>query len=642
MRSLPLLASLFAVFACLRGAPENTGRAPDASVDLVVYGATPGGIVTAVRAAREGLSVVLVHHHHHIGGMLSNGLGILDTIYDGRRAPLYDEFQDRIAAHYRNTDGEGSPNHLASKWPPRGTAGRPRCEPHVAEKIFEAMVAAEKKILLVREFYPVRVTKENRRLTNVVFRRMGGSEECVFFASAFADASYEGDLGAIADAGMTWGRESRAQYGEPHAGRIFTKAFFNRNPSEYYPSVMRTEGLNVRGFRATTGPLLPGSTGEADRAIQAYNFRMCYTADPENRIPVEKPVRYERDLYLKLRDRWSIGGNIQNKKTSWNVPLLPGGNFDYPDGDWPARHAITGRHRDLAIGLLWFLQNDEDVPVELRQKAREWGLPKDDFTDNGGVPWEMYVREARRLVGRKVFTEHDAVVAKGIKRTPFSTDSIAITEWPLDSHSCHFDKVPGSDDEGKLILTEETRPGQIAYRSLLPKEIDNLLVTVCLSASHVGWGTIRLEPVWMHVGESAAYAVAESKKAGVRPADLSPPALQRRLIERGVMLGFFNDFDMSAPTPEQRAAQFFVSRGFFADYDARLAGPLTREIATIWARPDEDPLATARRVSTALETSLVTAEEFARLAGYPWPDAPAGPLSRGAACLWLFQQKHHP
>lgn len=642
MRSLPLLAFVLGFSSCLWSAPENPRPVHTAPVDLVVYGATPGGIITAVRAAREGLSVVLVHHHRHIGGMLSNGLGILDTIYDGRRAPLYDEFHDRLAAHYRDADGEGSPNHLASLWPPRGTAGRPRCEPHVAEKIFEAMVAAEKNIVLVRKFHPVGVTREGRLLSSVRFRRMEGTDELVFSASAFADASYEGDLAAVADAGMTWGRESRAQYGEPHAGRIFTKAFFNKKPGDYYPSAMRTEGLNVRGFRATTGPLLPGSTGEGDRAIQAYNFRMCYTSDPDNRIPVEKPARYERDIYLKLRDRWSIGGSIQNKKTSWNVPLLPGGNFDYPDGDWPTRHAITARHRDLALGLLWFLQNDGEVPAELRQKAKEWGLPKDEFTDNGGVPWEMYVREARRLVGRKVFTEHDAVVVEGIKRAPFSTDSIAITEWPLDSHSCHFDKVPGSDDEGKIILTEETRPGQVSYRTLLPKEIDNLLVTVCLSASHVGWGTIRLEPVWMHVGESAAYAVAESKKAGVPPADLSPPALQRRLVERGVMLGFFNDFDMAAPTPEQRAAQFFVSRGFFAEYDARLAGPLTREIAAIWARPDEDPLANARRVSAATETSAVTAEEFARLAGHTWPDAPSGPLSRGAACLWLFQQKHHP
>ncbi|MDF3058264.1 MAG: protein-xanthan lyase [Rariglobus sp.] len=636
------MRSLFLLFILGCGAHPSTSLAQMATLpsqpDLIVYGATPGGIVTAVRAAREGLNVVLVHHHLHLGGMMSNNIGLVDTIYDGRRAPLYDEVIDRIAAHYQATYGEGSPNHRASLWPPRGSSGRPRFEPHVAEKVFENMISAEKNIVVLREFYPVSITRDGRMITSVTFRRMKGKEDRTLAAAAFADASYEGDLAAVAGAEMTWGRESRDKYGEPHAGRVFTKARFATDPEKYFPSAIRTEGLNLRGFRATTGPLLPGSTGEGDRAIQAYNFRMCLTTDPDNRIPVEKPARYERDLYMKLRDRWGLGGTQQNRKSSWNVPLLIEGNFDYPNGDWETRHAIAARHRDFATGLLWFLQHDPEVPDLLRASALERGLPRDEFTDNGGVPWEMYVREARRLVGRYVFTEHDAVAVPGLTRAPFNPDSIAITEWPLDSHSCHWDTVPGSDHEGKLILTEETRPGQIPYRCLLPREFDNLLVTVCLSSSHVGWGTIRLEPVWMHVGESAGHAFALSKIQGIAPAGLAPAALQRLLVERSVMISFFNDFDMFSPTPEQRAAQFFGPRGFFSTYDARLAAPLTRSVAKIWAQSDGHPLTTARRVATATGEDSITAAEFAQLSGHAWPNAPAGPLSRGAACAWLYSQ----
>jgi hypothetical protein len=608
-----------------------------AESDVVIYGATPGGIVTAVGAARDGLSVTLVHHHRHLGGMMSNGLGVLDTIYDGKRAPLYDEVCARIAGHYREKYGADSPQARLSTWQPRGDTRRPMYEPHVAEAVFEAMLAAERRVTVVREFYPVAVARDGRRLRSATFRRMGGAETRSLAAAAFVDASYEGDLAAVAGAEMTWGREGRAHYGEPHAGRIFTKAIYVTQAKDYFPTAIRTEGLNLRGFRARTGAPLPGSTGEADKAIQAYNFRVCWTRDPANRVPVTKPARYERDRYLELRDRWGISIGAPNQKTSWNAPLLVGGNFDYPDAGWPARHAIAERHKDLAIGLLWCLQNDPEVPEAMQREMREWGLPKDEFTDNGGFPWEMYVREGRRLVGRSVFTELDGLAAPGLARPPLKRDAIAITEWPMDSHSCHLDRVEGSDHEGKVLLTEESRPGQISFRCLLPKETDNLLVTGAISSSHIGWGAVRLEPVWMHVGESAAVALALARSGGVAIANVNADALQRALVRRGVMLTFFNDFDLSAPTAAQRAAQFFGPRGFFPDYNARLEAPLTRAVAEIWARPDADPMATARRVAAAHRApgAPITAAEFAALAGMTWAQPPAGALSRGAALVWL-------
>lgn len=637
-----LIPPAFAVLLLGFLTPTSVPAAPSAGApDVVIYGATPGGIVTAVRAAREGLAVMLVHHHAHVGGMMSNGLGVLDTIYDGRRAPLFDEVCDRLAAHYAAKYGPGSAQHRAALWPPRGETRRPMFEPHVAEAVFEALLAAEPRIRVVRGFYPSAATREGRALRSVTFRAMDGPATHTLAAPAFVDASYEGDLAAIAGVEMTWGRESRTQYGEPHAGRIYTKAIFVTAAKDYFPTAIRKEGLNLRGFRATTGPPLPGSTGDGDRAIQAYNFRVCWTRDPANRLPVAKPERYEREVYLGLRDRWGISLSVPNAKTSWNAPLLVGGNFDYPNGDWPTRNAIAERHRDLALGLLWFLQNDPEVPTAMRDEMRQWGLPKDEFTDNGGFPWEMYVREARRLVGRHVFTEHDGVAAPGLRRAPVHTDSIAITEWPMDSHSCHPDKVPGSDHEGKVLLTEESRPGQIAYRCLLPKELDNLLVTGAVSSSHVGWGAIRLEPTWMHLGESAAIALVLAQRARIAPAVLSASVLQEELVARGIMLSFFNDFDMAAPTPEQRAAQVLGTRGYFASYDARLSAPLTPAVAAVWARPDADPMALARRVAEAEQAgdpsgaTSITATEFARLAGRSWPGAPAGHLTRGAAALWL-------
>lgn len=616
MPLFPSLSSILALLLALAGHSQAAGH----QADVVVYGATPGGIVTAVRAAREGLRVTLIHHHHHIGGMMVNGLGVLDTLYDGHRAPIFDELKAAILAHY--------PQY------PRGRPEHRKYEPHLAEQLFEAMIAHEANITVLREWYPVSTGKNDRLVKSVTFRQMHGSSEQTWEAAAFVDASYEGDLAHIAGAKTIIGREGRDQYGEPHAGRIFTKMQPIPNPNLYHEQGLRVVSM----FALEAKDPLPGSTGEADGATQAYNFRVCWTRDPANRIPVTKPARYERDVYLDLKSRWRFTNRVPNYKTSWNAPLLIGGNHDYPSADWSIRRAITERHRDLALGLLWFMQNDEIVPANIREEARQWGLPKDEFIDNGGFPWEMYVREARRLVGRKVFTQHDGMAAPGLKRAPIHTDSIAITEWPLDSHACTLDTVEGSDHEGKVLLSEETRPGQVSYQCLLPRELDNLLVTVCLSSSHIGWGTIRLEPVWMHIGESAGYALALARERGIAPAGVPTDVLRRKLVENRIMLGLFNDFDTQAPTAAQRAAQYFSTQGFFPTYDAHLEAPLTRAVAMIWARPDADPMLNARLVMKAEQVGgePVNAMEFARLAGKSWSGAPTGTLTRGDACAWLY------
>jgi hypothetical protein len=584
MKPRHLAAAVFLIARCF---PLSHGA------DVVIYGATPGGIVTAVRAAREGLTVKLVSAYPHVGGIMSNGLGLFDTTYAGRRAPLYDEVHDRIMGHY----GAGARGY----------------EPHVAEDVFEGLLRGERAIEVLRGYYPVRADSAGRIVRRVTFRSFEGRPDLDLQAAAFVDASYEGDLAAVAGVSMTVGRESREQYGEAHAGVIFTKVVPLPKPNAY-----EVEGLNLREFRLTTTAPLPGSTGAADDAIQAFNFRVCLTDEPGNRMAVAKPQRYERDLYLKLlsKGRWGLSADLPDRKSSWNAPILIAGNFAYPDGSWETRRAIVARHRDFALGYLWFLQHDPAVSPKIHAVALQYGLARDEFRDNGGFPREVYVREARRMVGRYVFTEHDAEKAPGLERSPIHDDSIAFTEWPLDAHSCHWTTVEDSDFEGKVLLSEETRPGQIPYRALLPKEFDNLLVTGCVSSSHIGWGAIRLEPTWMHLGESAGYALVLAHGAHRPPGLVEVPRLQRLLVEHGVMISFFNDvrYGQGRFPDEDAAAQYWGARGFFTSYWARLDAPLSGEERARWEA----------------------------IAGRALAKDPGRPITRGEAALWLYRADRSP
>lgn len=657
--------------------------------DLVVVGATPGGIACAIRGAREGLRVVLTHHNRHIGGLWSNGLGAIDTQYAGRRAPLYTEFCDRLLARYRERYGRESVQYRAvftksfsrysSSGPQSATDtqdardapaalpehyyGKFNFEPHMAEHVLEEMVRAESNLTLWLDCIPTAVDQTNRLVQAVRLEFSDERPACRVTARTFVDCTYEGDLFALAGAPFHVGRESRADFGEPHAGRIFTALHFASREEIGYPRDAAEGRLNLEPYEAISQQIYAGSTGEGDRKVQAYTFRLCLSNDPENRVMPEKPADYDREIYLRMRNRWSLGSAIPNGKLKWNTSNLPGGNWEYPEADWPRRREILQRHRDHALGFLWFLQHDEAVPESLRARARDYGLAKDEFTDNGHVPWEMYVREARRLRGRYVFKEMDGTIAPGLNRAPIHRDSIAITEWGMDSHSVSMEMVAGSRREGKILLTELTRPGQLPWRCLLPPEQDNLLVPVCLSATHVGWGTIRLEPTWMHIAESAAFAASLAVRAGIPPAQLKVSQLQRHLVENGVMLSFFNEFDMATPEPWVPAVQFFGAKWFFASYEARPLDPLDAKTAAIWAGIVADMLAgqhkhleEARWAEIYLEGSInepLGSEDFrrtiesafrergldaGRLANV-WPDrAPAqDPWTRGDACMLFYR-----
>ena len=235
------------------------------------------------------------------------------------------------------------------------------------------------------------------------------------------------------------------------------------------------------------------------------------------------------------------------------------------------------------LGYFYFIQNDESVPYKVRELNRKIGLDKTMYTDNNNIPYEIYVREARRTRGRYIFNENDATLAPGLTRSPIHGDSVAIAEWPMDSHDCTTDIRPGSLHDGVILLTEKTRPSQVPYRSLLPKILENLLVPICLSATHVGIGTLRVEPTWMHICESAAHASIIAVREGVPLSKVNVEYLQSRLVATGIMLSFFNEWT-SQDEDWWDAVQFLGTKGFFSSYDLRPLEPVTTKVASVWIK----------------------------------------------------------
>lgn len=351
----------------------------------------------------------------------------------------------------------------------------------------------------------------------------------------------------------------------------------------------------------------------------AYNYRLILTCDPANRIMVEKPANYDPAL-AKGPAGLSIVPNLPNQKIAWNGGRLIGSQNEYPAGDWATRERVSRHYLDTMLMRLWWVQNDPEASAGDRKALAGYGLAADEFPDNHHVPYEIYVREARRLVGRYVFKEQDNVIAEGIARTPVHPDSIAMTDWPMDSVAC----LPG---DGIFFLAEESRPAQVPYRSILANEVENLLVPVAISASHVGWGSIRLEPVWMQLGESAGHAAALAVKAQTTTAKLDPDALIRKLATSRMMITFFNDVDVASDDPRVAAAQYFATKGFFADYNARLDELLTESVRVAWGRG-----LAAIRAGTLKPMELVKEVHAAEMA-----DAKKLERTRGDALLSMWK-----
>ncbi len=644
---------------------SDPARIAAITYDLAVIEATPGGIACAVRAAREGLRVLLVDRTAHLGGMISGGIGVLDAMYGGKRAIILDEFQQRVLDFYRSKYGENSPQYKTARPGPRlAPDSRLSFEPSVGEAVLNAMVAAEKNITVLKGYYPAHVERNGRIIQSVTLASETVHGNVRVAAKIFVDATYTADLAAAASVEHRVGREDRNEFNEPHAGRIFS---LQRRPSSddaLFPRAAVTGDLNLRPVSAISGETFAGSTGEGDNKVEAWNYRLWVSCDPNNRRYPEKPASYDRQEFI---DTYSenfprVGKHLINQKTTWWENLTVA-NYAYPNGDWPTRHKIEARYRDFALGRMYFLQNDPWVPEKRRQEARQWGLANDEFVDNQNFPYELYVREARRIVGRYIFEEQDATFARGYDRPPIQDDGIAIADWYIDLQQVSRERQPGSSDEGLLSLSELTRPSQIPYRTLLPKDIDNLLVTVCISTSHVGWGTVRLEPTWMHIGEAAGFAAAHARRRGVDPALIPVAELQRDLADHRMMLSFFNDFDMSTDAPWVPAVNALATKGFFDSFNARPADPLLAFTAGHWAASaneiaagNSDGNLRARTLAAsapagspinaeAFAQMLTSGDAFAKHAGMAAIQAQMArqtlaadaALTRGDACLLIYR-----
>jgi hypothetical protein len=565
----------------------------------VVVGGTPGGIACAVRAAREGLSVLLVQHNRHIGGMLTNGLMQWDAIYGGPRSPLFNEYAQSIDAYYRDTYGVDSKPYSVAHYTQRHYP-MSRFEPSVAEHLFNKLVSAEPNITTLLGYYPTRMQRSGSLLRELTLGESGADNLIQVTGTTYVDATYEGDLAAVAQVPYRVGREGHDEFGEPHAGKLFTNILRESGPQD-----IKLGRLNLHLYGHKQGSVDRASPRNSDRAIQGYNYRFCVTNEVENRRLPAKPPGYDRHEYVNY-NRLGMNAGTLNGKSSFNSAVLPGENYDYPQGDWKARHKIIERHKNFALGLMWFLQNDESIPSDARARYRTIGLPLDEYPDHDNLPYEMYVREARRIVGRYVFTEHDNCVAPGSERTPSHPDSIAFTDWPMDSHDCSWDRRPGFAYDGKLILTEESRPAQIPYRCMLPQGIDNLLVPVCLSATHVAWGAVRLEPVWMQTGEAAGWAAALAKQYHSTAGELDTDLLLRKLCRNRHFVSFFNELESLAEHPALPAAQYFGTWGYFAGYNAKLSEQLSEKELTRWEE------LTAKQLTSRPSRQMAVAVSFAK------------------------------
>lgn len=553
--------------------------------DLLVYGGTPGGIACAVRAAREGMLVLLIDHGRQLGGMFSHGLSVMDTLYAGARAPLYDEVRRSIHDYYRLNYGPDSAQFVSSR------PGHPKTyfEARVIEQLMESLVAQEANIAVVRGFYPVEVARDHGVIKSARFLEKHGARTFEARAVTYADCSYEADLAKAAGARYRVGREGRDEHNEEHAGRIFLRKVLPFPPPHVDPEIIgRYKRLNIFHYDRWFEIVRPESTGEGDAEVQTYNIRAVLTTNPANRwIPDSLPEGYDAEVW---REMWNqkppysqLLGPLPNQKFLWNMPEVIGPQNKYPDGDWHVRENVVELHRRATRSMLYFLQNDPGVPADEQARWRNLGFARDEFVHSGNLPSEVYARETRRVMGRLIFTEKDARLVPGLERTPLYADSIGITEWFVDSHASTMERVRDSLFEGEIYLNYISHPAHISYRTILPEGFDNFMVPVCLSATHVGWGAIRLEPTWMGLGESAAHAAVLAKKQGIHVGALDGRQLVERLADRQILVTFFNDVAIESGEPWVAAVQWLGTQGFFPSYDAEPLALVGAELANAWA-----------------------------------------------------------
>jgi len=511
---MPVRAAVF-VLVMLPFAASLSAQQP-AAYDVVVYGGNAGGVVAAVQARRLGKTAVLIEPSQHLGGLTSGGLGATDIGNKSAIGGISREFYQRVRKHYSD------PASWKHEKPEQYRSGRGSeagqedtmwtFEPSVAEKILDEMAKEAGVVVVMGQRLDLQkgVVKQGPRIISI---RLESGQS--YAGKMFVDATYEGDLMAKAGVSYTVGREANSQYGETLNGvqtKNATKHQLVAGVDPYVKKGDKSSSLLPRVHGDS-----PGEEGAADKRVQAYNFRMCVTDVKANQIPFAKPANYDPLQYELLLRNFEAG----ETRAPWNPILMPNRktdvnnnfgfssdninmNYAWPDGDYATRAKLYAEHLAYQQGLLWTLVSNPRVPETIRQEVSRWGLCKDEFTASGGYSHQLYVREARRMVSDYVMTQADCQGRR------VAVDPVGLGAYNMDSHNVqrYVDANGHVRNEGDIQVGVSPYP--ISYRSIVPKESEcqNLFVPVCLAATHISYGSIRMEPVFMVLGQSSATAAA--------------------------------------------------------------------------------------------------------------------------------------
>ncbi|MFZ4793460.1 MAG: FAD-dependent oxidoreductase [Blastocatellia bacterium] len=547
MRYILLLVLLVFLVPVVRGAQQS-------DYDIVIYGGTAAAVTAAVQARQMNRTVIIVSPDKHLGGLSSGGLGYTDTGNKAVIGGLAREFYHRVWQHYNKPESWNWEKREAFGNKGQGTPaidGENRTmwlfEPHVAEKVFEDLIR-EYKVPVLRDEWLDRqrgVRKDGAKIVSI--RTLSGK---TFTGRIFIDATYEGDLMAAAGVQYHVGREGKSVYGEEWAGVqtgvLHHGHHFGVLKDKISPYVI--PGDPKSGILARISPAAPGEYGAGDSKVQAYCFRMCLTDLATNRVQFPKPAGYDPKQYELLLRIFNAGwretfrkfDRIPNQKTDTNNhgPFSTdniGMSYDYPEAGYERRREIIREHEQYQKGWLWFIANDPRVPADVQKEFRSWGLAKDEFRDNGNWPHQIYVREARRMIGKYVMTEHEL-----LKKRP-TPESVGMGSYGIDSHNIQRYITPEGyvQNEGDIGVSTNG-PYQISYGSLVSKkgQADNLIVPVAVSSSHIAFGSIRMEPVFMILGQSAATAASLAIEGGTAVQDVPYTKLEQRLRKDSQVLEY--------------------------------------------------------------------------------------------------------
>lgn len=536
MKKITLFLLSMVLLACNNTQQESQ----DDGYDIVIYGGTSGGIAAAIQSARLGKSVVLIEPYQRIGGMTTGGLGQTDIGNKQAIGGISREFYQNIRKYYDDS------THW--KWQTRSEyqdGGQTRTkagedamwtfEPSAALQVYEEMIAAEDIELVTGEKLDREngVTKEGGAITQITMEN--GK---TYQGKMFMDATYEGDLIAAAGVEYFVGREANSMYEETYNGvQLLHGHQFTDGVDPYV-----VPGDPASGLLWGISPTGVDEQGSGDTLVQAYNFRICLTNDEENRIPITKPENYDSakyELLVRLFESqpdmrrinqyfiWSLMPNDKtdiNNRGGFSTDMI-NWSHAYPEASYEEREAIIKAHEDYTKGLLYFYITDPRVPTVLQEEIRKWGYPKDEYEETGNWSPQLYVREARRLIGEYIMTQANCVGEEVIE------DPVGLAAYTMDSHNCQ--RIVEEDqvkNEGNVEVGGFP-PYPISYRSIIPKRADatNLLVPVCLSASHIAFGSIRMEPVFMVLGQSAATAAALAIDAETAVQDVDYAQLKEKL-----------------------------------------------------------------------------------------------------------------